>query len=689
MTIENLATIENVREYHFDPKEVIKGLNGYYGSDKCNSYITVRRNDVEGPAYLSTPIYFSSLIEWLRVDYDIFYRPGLILDQVEDEISKRGLWCDKDADIPELVDTLFKAYDECKERADKNRKDAVKLSEEIKNLNAELATKWTKTSLINWLQQRARNKGVELDDSFLYSDDTQYDWTDIVDFLFDEIVKMRVEIKAKESGIEDLKEHITLLEADLKKAKMEKEKFLIEVADREEEIESLQNKDYDVYLEHRQYIIKSIMCNIRQEASRNGFALPEKVDGEPLSIERTFHDLLELLMKRTAEIEESRKKHWNDLRDIHKALGRDGTCDSIDGFAKAVKARAEYVESLSRNAEQKTRKAVNEQLKKDTDYVADTLRDILEALGISKSDTMRFDVFGLKTKALQRASVIKSEHERYREQLGKATADYKALSEENQKLKASQKSDVNKLIRDCCTKHGVIAPSRYFSDEACIEYLFSLIEQKDRSFAILQNLYRDIFKKQPDGLSAEDIANNILDKVLETEALLHLESVDNYKLSLKDYILHDIKKRGYRYNGLETKSIEEIVDWIIAMATCPNKILEEAKKEAKKETKQECYWYLWNALKKLSPECDALKIDHYENLVDRIFYEMSLVMENCKQCQRKHSTEKLGYILRTNKAEEELKKLRSANEANNDVIKKLKELLNEINKEEDGEWFKP
>lgn len=646
MTIENLATIENVREYRFDPKEVIKGLNGYYGSDKCNSYITVRRNDVEGPAYLSSPIYLSSLIEWLRVDYDIFYRPGLILDQVEaarsatkicclrfvikDEISKRGLWCDKDADIPELVDTVFKAYDECSKARDRNRKDATKLSEVTQELRKEL----------NALKDTVSKVRIRLNKKFIPLPGYEDDLEKLVDIA------------------------------------------LRGVAARDETINRLTRPWHDE--------CKDIMEYIRYyEASKNGFNLPEEIDDEPLTVKRVFHDLLELLKKRTAEIREVNDKRWEDLRGIYKALGCNGAYSNVDDFAKAVKERAEYIESLSRNAKMETQKAVNEQLKKDTDYIAEVLRDILEALGISKSDTMRFDVFGLKTKALQRASIIKSEHERYREQLGKATADYKALSEENQKLKASQKSDINKLIRDCCTKHGVIAPSRYFSDEACIEYLFSLIEQKDRSFAILQNLYRDIFKKQPDGLSAKDIANNILDKVLETEALLHLESVDNYKLSLKDYILHDIKERGYRYNGLETKSIEEIVDWIIAMATCPNKILEEAKKEAKKEAKQECYWYLWNALKKLSPECDALRIDRYEDLVDRIFYEMSLVMENCKQCQRKHSTEKLGYILRTNKAEEELKKLRSANEANNDVIKKLKELLNEINKEEDGEWFKP
>lgn len=43
--------------------------------------------------------------------------------------------------------------------------------------------------------------------------------------------------------------------------------------------------------------------------------------------------------------------------------------------------------------------------------------------------------------------------------------------------------------------------------------------------------------------------------------------IENYKLKLKDYILKDIKEHGYRYDGLEKKSIEEIVDWIITMAT--------------------------------------------------------------------------------------------------------------------------
>lgn len=140
--------IDTIRNYNLDPNEVIKGLNGYYESDKRNGYITVMRNDYEGPAYFTAALYLSALIEWLREDHDIFYRPGLIFDQIEaarsaakmcclrahikDEISKRELWCGADEDVPALVDTLFKAYDECVERANKNRKDAVKLSKEIR-----------------------------------------------------------------------------------------------------------------------------------------------------------------------------------------------------------------------------------------------------------------------------------------------------------------------------------------------------------------------------------------------------------------------------------------------------------------------------------------------------------------------------------------------------------------------------
>lgn len=526
-----------------------------------------------------------------------------------------------------------------------------------------------------------------------------------------EIVKMGGEINAKESGIEDLKEYITLLEADLKKAKMEKEKFLIEVADRDEEIESLQKKRADLYSEHRHYIVNNIMNDIRQEASRYGFDLPEKVDGAPLSIERTFHDLLELLKKRTAEIKEVNDKRWKDLRDINKALGYDGMDGHVDDFAKAVKARAECVK--------------------------------------------------------------------------------RALGEE---------SDINALIRDWCTKNNIIAPSRYFSDKACVEYLFSVIDlrQKDRAAVILQELYRDIFKKQPNGLSAEDIANKILDKVLETEDLLHksvdsvnkeckatgrmmvadyekdllkfiygqyksrthlsdetitydppsvrntvlkiisdyarcrtrndiLEAqiksifdkykteftiddyvingdptskfmldcisswigfpaesrgktraeIENYKLKLKDYILKDIKKHGYRYGGLQSKSVEEIVDWIITMATSDRSNI----------ALRDIYTTVASPVERLRyniDDCNGEIVDHMKEYILRRFEGLRINTEYCLRkmseldgCQKdlKILEEQQEFLVKQNS------ELTTKVSAKDDENSRLKGLINAMNKE--------
>lgn len=340
-------------------------------------------------------------------------------------------------------------------------------------------------------------------------------------------------------------------------------------------------------------------------------------------------------------------------------------------------------------ADLKKAKAINEQLKKDTDLLIDTAleKKIIDSAAAEELRNLLFNdvVEVICQECYDRGLTMNSYN-------AEACIMRKKIEDLELKLKDSQKSDVNALIRDYCTKNDIIAPSRYFSEKACVEYLFSVInlKQKDHSFAILQDLYRDIFKKQPDGLSAEDIANKILDKVLETADLLHksvdsvnkeckatgklmvadyekdllqfiykeykgrihlsdetitynppsvrntvlkiisdyarcrtrndiLETriksifdrcktkftvddyvlngdptskfmldcisswisspaesrgkvraeIENYKLKLKSYILKDIKKHGYRYDGLETKSIEEIVDRIIQIATCP------------------------------------------------------------------------------------------------------------------------
>lgn len=90
----------------------------------------------------------------------------------------------------------------------------------------------------------------------------------------------------------------------------------------------------------------------------------------------------------------------------------------------------------------------------------------------------------------------------------------------------TERSDINKLIRDYCTKNDIIPPSPYFSDRACVEYLFSVVD--------LEREHRASVGKQ---------------------------MVEDYKLSLKNYILTDI--------GLETKSVEELITWLIKMAGLP------------------------------------------------------------------------------------------------------------------------
>lgn len=64
---------------------------------------------------------------------------------------------------------------------------------------------------------------------------------------------------------------------------------------------------------------KYIMDHIRQEASLHGYNLPEKVDGEPLTIERVFHDLLELMRIRGEELRTLKSK-CDRLNDIVKEL---------------------------------------------------------------------------------------------------------------------------------------------------------------------------------------------------------------------------------------------------------------------------------------------------------------------------------------------------------------------------------
>lgn len=424
--------MENVYKDVFNLDElfietIIGALNKYFANDKYDtSFIEVRRN---GVVYrVST----DDLIAWLRTKHGIFYYPGMEAKYAKTErippFTERIM--DKGA-----LNSLKKLYKNVTGEEDQtsshtliastiscnfSNKDRMisllkeqneLLKDEIRNCNAELATKWTKTSLIDWLHQRARHKNVELDDAFLYSDDTQYNWTDIVDFLFDEIVKMR--------------EELISLETDLKKAKTEKEKFL-------------------------------------------------------------------------AELKEVNEKRWKDLSDINKALGCGGMNGHVDDFATAVKARAECV----------------------------------------------FE-----------------EHKGYPKRRDKAIADYQALCEEYQDVKNNQRSDINKLIRDYCTKNDIIAPSPYLSDEACVEYLFLVVD--------LEREHRAAVGKQ----MVEDYKKDIMDHIRQEASLNGFnlpEKVDGEPLTIKR-VFHDLldlmRIRGEELRILKSKCnhLNEIVGELNAL----------------------------------------------------------------------------------------------------------------------------
>jgi hypothetical protein len=143
-------------------------------------------------------------------------------------------------------------------------------------------------------------------------------------------------------------------------------------------------------------------------------------------------------------------------------------------------------------------------------------------------------------------------------------------------------------------KYGICLSDPHDDEEFRPEQIFdALLDKTIRNENILKDLYRDIVHEESDDLSNEDIATKILDKMLEMkERLDHKEKIvgeirvkhhedcikmlaesrakiENYKLSLKNYILTDIQKSIYCYHGLETKSVEELITWLIKMARLP------------------------------------------------------------------------------------------------------------------------
>ena len=552
----NERSIEIVREYNFDPKEVVAGLNGYYESDKRNSYITVRRNDVEGPAYLTTALYRSALIEWLREDHDIFYRPGMTLDQIEaernaakmcclrahikDEISKRGLWCGADADIPELVDTLFKAYNECRECLDRNRKDAVKLSEVNQELRKELNTlKDTVSKVRSRLNKKFCNDEYE-----------------------DDLEKLAIiavnAVEIRDATINNINVIRPYVLAHLKKTLQSRsisfdkkdEKDILKLIDllaldRDNAWEENQKHKKSVFdLEKTCYRESYISDRIHEICTAKGVELDDTfLYNDDYTWEDLVGFLCEEIRKLKKEIKEVNDKRWKDLYDIHKALG-----SVVD-------------------LKQKDRAAV---------ILQDLYRDIFKKQpdGLSAED--------IANKILDR--VLKTED-----------LLYKSVDSVNKECKATGRLMVEDYEKDLLQfiykeyedRIGLSDNTITYNPPSVRNTVLKIISDYARSRTrvdILETQIKSIFDKYKSKFTVDDYLINAdpssglmldcfsawfrdISSAAESRGKIRAE-IENYKLKLKDYILKDIKEHGYRYDGLETKSIEDIVDWIVTMATC-------------------------------------------------------------------------------------------------------------------------
>lgn len=153
------------------------------------------------------------------------------------------------------------------------------------------------------------------------------------------------------------------------------------------------------------------------------------------------------------------------------------------------------------------------------------------------------------------------------------------------------------------------------------------------------------------------------DDIFRARALKAEEEVQKLKVelnTLKDTVSKVRSRLNNKFVSLPgyEEDLVKLADIAVKAVDARDETISRIKATAQKEAKQECYKYLWDALSALNPECDALKITDYEKLVDRIFYEMSLINDSCKRCRREHTNEKFSYIQRVNKAEEELKELK-------------------------------
>lgn len=153
--------------------------------------------------------------------------------------------------------------------------------------------------------------------------------------------------------------------------------------------------------------------------------------------------------------------------------------------------------------------------------------------------------------------------------------------------------------------------------------------------------------------------------------------VEDYKLKLKDYILKDIKKHGYRYGGLQSKSVEEIVDWIITMATSDRSNI----------ALRDIYTTVASPAERLRyniDDCNGEIVDHMKEYILRRFEGLRINTEYCLRkmseldgCQKdlKILEEQQEFLVKQNS------ELTTKVSAKDDENSRLKGLINAMNKE--------
>jgi len=262
--------------------DVINGLNEYFTADETRvriprSYVEIKSPDIvvmqivlqpNNPVFqnrfyrFDAEMYLDKIIAWLRTEHGIFYYPGMEAKYAKTER------------IPPLTERLM----------DEGALNSLKK-----------------------LHKRVTGRDPEVDSHTLIADGIAHQ-VSVYEVQIEELQtqienqkpKETIEQKDNASDINKLiSDYCNKFDIIAPSPYLTDEycvKYLFSVVDLEREHREAVGKqmvdDYEKY----------IMDHIRQEASQNGYNLPEKVDGEPLTIERVFHDLLELMRKRGDEL---------------------------------------------------------------------------------------------------------------------------------------------------------------------------------------------------------------------------------------------------------------------------------------------------------------------------------------------------------------------------------------------------